>query len=154
MALTNTWHFFTDQVMGGVSSGQISYHKEGDDRFVRMTGNVSTENRGGFIQMRQELSSLPCKPIEGIKIIVRGNKQQYFVHLKTRGSLLPWQFYQSAFEVTDQWKEIHLPLQHFIAKGTIIGRNLSATSIKSVAIAAYGRDHEALIDLKAIAFYE
>lgn len=153
MALTNKWYFFTDQVMSGVSSGQISYHEEGEELFVRMTGIVSTENRGGFIQMRNEVSPLPNELIEGIKIIVRGNQQQYFVHLKTRGLLLPWQFYQCGFEVTDQWQEIHLPLKHFIAKGSIIGGNLSATSIKSVAIAAYGRDHEALIDLKAIEFY-
>ncbi|WP_151671931.1 CIA30 family protein [Nitrincola schmidtii] len=153
MALTNAWHFFTDQVMGGISSGQISHLKEEDEHFVRMAGNVSTDNRGGFIQMRQELVAALPENTQGIRIIARGNQQQYFVHLKTRGSLLPWQFYQSGFEVTEQWQEIHLPLKHFSAKGSIISKSLNATSIKSVAIAAYGRDHEALIDLKTIDFY-
>ena len=153
MTLTNPWHFFTDQVMGGISSGQISYHEEEDEHYVRMTGKVSTQNRGGFIQMRQEIVAPVPENTQGIRIIARGNQQKYFVHFKTRGSLLPWQFYQSGFEVTEQWQEIHLPLKHFSAKGSIISKSLNATSIKSVAIAAYGRDHEALIDLKTIDFY-
>lgn len=51
MNLTNTWQFFTDQVMGGVSSDQFRYHEEGDKLFIRITEVVSTKNRSGFTQM-------------------------------------------------------------------------------------------------------
>jgi hypothetical protein len=49
------WRFFTDQVMGGVSTGGIAFAQEDGASFARMTGRVSTANRGGFIQMRLDL---------------------------------------------------------------------------------------------------
>ena len=49
------WRFFTDQVMGGVSTGGVAFAQEDGHAFARMTGHVSTANRGGFIQMRLEL---------------------------------------------------------------------------------------------------
>ena len=49
------WRFFTDRVMGGVSSGKVAFIREDGRVHAHMTGNVSTENNGGFIQMRLEL---------------------------------------------------------------------------------------------------
>jgi len=46
------WRFFTDQVMGGMSSGGVAFAQEDGTPFARMTGHVSTANRGGFIQLR------------------------------------------------------------------------------------------------------
>jgi hypothetical protein len=53
------WRFFTDQVMGGVSSGGVDFATEDGHAFARMTGRVSTANRGGFIQMRLDLATPP-----------------------------------------------------------------------------------------------
>jgi hypothetical protein len=53
------WRFFTDQVMGGVSTGVIAFAQEDGTSFARMTGRVSTANRGGFIQMRLDLATPP-----------------------------------------------------------------------------------------------
>ena len=35
--------------MGGVSEGSVSLEQDGDMVFVRLTGDVSTRNNGGFI---------------------------------------------------------------------------------------------------------
>jgi hypothetical protein len=83
------WRFFTDQVMGGVSTGRVDFAKEDGQAFARMTGSVSTANRGGFIQMRLDLASPPPEDTTGVRLIVRGNDQRYFVHLRTGGTLLP-----------------------------------------------------------------
>ena len=53
------WRFFTDGVMGGVSTGQIAFEEEAGSPFLRMTGHVSTANRGGFIQARRDLTEPP-----------------------------------------------------------------------------------------------
>ena len=45
------WRFFSDQVMGGVSSGALHFDHDDIRNWARMTGMVSTENNGGFIQM-------------------------------------------------------------------------------------------------------
>ena len=70
----------SDQVMGGVSQGQAGFGADGARHFVRLTGTVSTENRGGFLQVRRTLPALPATA-QGFEITVRGNGQRYFLHL-------------------------------------------------------------------------
>jgi hypothetical protein len=103
------WRFFTDQVMGGVSTGGVAFAQKDGQSFARMTGQVSTANRGGFIQMRLDLASPLPEGTTGVRLLVRGNDQCYFVHLRTDGTLLPWQYYQAGFDVTESWREVRLP---------------------------------------------
>lgn len=147
------WRFFSDQVMGGVSTGAIAFEQEADQTFARMTGRVSTANRGGFIQMRLELASPPPEGTTGLRLIVRGNSQRYFVHLRTGGTLLPWQYYQAGFDVTESWTELRLPLTAFVPSAALLRRVPAADSLKSVAVVAFGRDHDALIDVREVGFY-
>ena len=49
------WQFISDRTMGGVSDGQAFVDKDGDLFFARLIGNVSTDNNGGFIQLRSIL---------------------------------------------------------------------------------------------------
>lgn len=147
------WRFFTDQVMGGQSTGQASLATDADTPYVRMTGQVSTANRGGFIQIRLDLPGPPPANTEGIRLIVRGNDQRYFVHLRTSGTRLPWQYYQAGFEVTENWSEVRLPFESFVASSALLRKVPRASSLKSAAVVAYGRDHEAHIDVQALGFY-
>ena len=147
------WRFFTDQVMGGVSTGGVTIAQEDGQAFARMTGSVSTANRGGFIQMRLDLSTPPPEGTTGVRLVVRGNGQRYFVHLRTGGTLLPWQYYQAGFDVTESWSEVRLPFDAFSASGALL-RNVPAPgNLTSVAVVAYGRDHDARIDVRAVEFY-
>ncbi|MEY4696125.1 MAG: hypothetical protein RIT14_553 [Pseudomonadota bacterium] len=147
------WRFFTDQVMGGLSTGGVDFATEDGQAFARMTGRVSTANRGGFIQMRLDLATPPPEATTGVRLIVRGNDQRYFVHLRTTGTLLPWQYYQASFDVTQSWAEVRLPLDAFAASGALLRSVPRADSLASVAIVAYGRDHDALIDVREVGFY-
>jgi hypothetical protein len=147
------WRFFTDQVMGGVSTGRVDFAKEDGQAFARMTGSVSTANRGGFIQMRLDLASPPPEDTTGVRLIVRGNDQRYFVHLRTGGTLLPWQYYQAGFDVTESWSEVRLPLDAFAASGGLLRSVPAPGSLTSVAVVAYGRDHDAQIDVREVGFY-
>jgi hypothetical protein len=153
MATDSEWRFFTDTVMGGVSTGRVTQMTEGGESFLRMTGTVSTANRGGFIQMRTDLSAPPPEGTTGVRLVVRGNGQRYFVHLRTAGTVLPWQYYQAGFDVTGDWAEVRLPFSAFRASGALLRSEPRAGSLTSLAVAAYGRDHEALIDLREAGFY-
>jgi hypothetical protein len=146
------WRFFTDTVMGGVSTGQLSFVSEDGRTHARMTGRVSTANRGGFIQMRLNLDSPPPAGTAGIRLIARGNDQRYFVHLRTSGTVLPWQFYQAGFDVTRSWAELRLPFADFRASGGLLRATPRSETVTSVAIAAYGRDHVAEIEVREIGF--
>ncbi len=147
------WEFFADTVMGGVSTGQVSFRNENGKKYARMTGEVSTKNRGGFIQFRRTISEKYADGVKGVRLIVRGNNQQYFVHLRTNGTILPWQYYQGNFETTDGWDEIRIPLSSFKASGRILSTKIRASSLKSIGIVAYGRNHKALVDILEIGFY-
>ena len=48
------WNFITDKVMGGVSTGKFNVEEVEGIKCYRMTGNVSTQNNGGFIQIRSK----------------------------------------------------------------------------------------------------
>lgn len=147
------WRFFTDQVMGGVSTGGVEFSTEDSAPFARMTGHVSTANRGGFIQMRLDLAAPPPVGTTGVRLIVRGNAQRYFVHLRTGGTLLPWQYYQADFDVNERWSEVRLPLDAFKASHALLRDIPKAGSLTSLAVVAYGRDHDALIDVREVGFY-
>jgi hypothetical protein len=147
------WRFFADTVMGGVSSGNLAFVTEGGRVHARMTGKVSTANNGGFIQIRMDLANPPPAEIEGVRLVVRGNRQRYFVHLRTTETLLPWQYYQAGFEVRTEWNEVRLPLARFKPSGSMTGAIASAESLRSIGIVAYGRDHEAEIEIREVAFY-
>ena len=147
------WRFFTDQVMGGLSTGGVVFGQEDGLGFARMTGRVSTANRGGFIQMRQDLTNPPPKGTAGVRLVVRGNGQRYFVHLRDDSSRMPWQYHQAGFEVTEVWIEVRLPFAAFLPCGGVQGGVPKPSSLTSVAVVAYGRDHEARIDVREVGFY-
>ncbi|MFN3970398.1 MAG: CIA30 family protein [Gemmobacter sp.] len=147
------WRFFTDGVMGGVSTGQVTRMEEDGQTHLRMTGRVSTANRGGFIQMRRDLDGPPPEGTTGVRLVARGNGQRYFVHLRTRGTLMPWQYYQAGFDVTETWSELRLPFAAFTPSGALLRGRPAPGAITSVAVVAYGRDHDARIDLREIGFF-
>jgi len=133
------WRFFTDGVMGGVSSGQVSFHAEGRQHYARLTGSVSTKNRGGFIQMQRSLD-VPPEGAEGVRIVMRGNNEDYFIHLRSRTMLLPWQSYQARFHASADWVEVKLPFSAFKPSGGLLRSKPRAKDVKSIAVVADGKD--------------
>ena len=147
------WRFFTDGVMGGISTGRVEFIREGGQTHARMSGRVSTENRGGFIQMQLELPDAAPPGTTGVRAMVRGNGQRYFIHLRTTGTLLPWQYYQAGFDAGPTWQEVRLPFSAFAPSGALLRSLPRAQSLTSVAVVAYGRDHEARVEVREIGFY-
>ncbi|MEX0282068.1 MAG: CIA30 family protein [Arenibacterium sp.] len=147
------WRFFADTVMGGVSTGQVSFVSAETSAYARMTGDVSTANNGGVIQMRIELPDAAPEGADGVRLIVRGNEQRYFVHLRTGGTVLPWQYYQAGFDVARDWTEIRLPFTAFEPSGSLLRKTPRSRGLKSLGIVAYGRDHIAEIEVLEVGFY-
>ena len=151
---SRSWSFFTDGVMGGVSSGKAFFGKSGTDNFVRLEGKVSTANNGGFIQIRHSLEKYLNNDIKGISLKVRGNGEKYYVFIRTTSTLLPWQFYNASFKTSKNWKVVKINLQEFQPSSNFLAKTIKSSSIKSIGIVAYGRDHEAKIDISEIFFFK
>jgi hypothetical protein len=111
---------------------------------------VSTENNGGFIQSRVNLN-IKTKDYNGIRVKIRGNNNEYFIHL--RGPrMLPWNYYYSSFFASNDWTIIELPFAEFkYNRKPAIG--IDAKSIKSIGVVAYGKDFQAELDLAQIELY-
>jgi len=149
------WQFVSDRVMGGVSSGKMEFVSDDERSCMHMTGTVSLANNGGFIQARTgfnpEGRSFDARRFTGITLLARGNAQQYAVHLRTADTRMPWQYYQAAFSTNQQWQEIKIPFTLF--KPNSLASPLNTMTLKSIAVAAMGREFEADIFVDEIAFY-
>ena len=151
---SQNWNFITDQVMGGVSTGKFIVEKVDGKMCYRMTGNVSTKNNGGFIQIRTKLSpELNSKDYDGVYIKVYGNEKNYNLHLRTELTLAPWQYYSYTFATTKKWTEIRVPFKKFKKSNFYQPKNISGQSIKSVGLVAGFDNFKSDVCLSEIGFY-
>jgi len=148
----NNWQFFTDQVMGGISDGNASIISDNNEKYVRLEGSVSTANNGGFIQIRTDINAAQ-KDAKGIIIKAKGNGENYYIHLRTGGTILPWQYYQISFPTSENWSEIKLPFAKFERSSSWISKKVTADKIRTIGIVAYGKNHNAKLDVSYLSFY-
>ena len=131
--------------MGGVSRGQSRYEVLHGFRCLVLTGDVSLENNGGFIQVALSLQRngrpFDAGDYRGIRLRVRGNDQQYYVHLRTTQSRLPWQYYSAPFQVDSEWRRIDIPFDRFAPQS--LGEPLVKTSLIRIAIVGAKKEHKA-----------
>lgn len=140
------WRFIADGVMGGVSRGAA----EIEEGAIRLRGTVSTENNGGFLQVRTELPDGLPGGARGLRAEVRGNGERYFLHVRTIHSARPWLFHQAGFGTGADWAHVELPFAEFEARRGIAAP-IRPGEVRSVALAAYGRDHVADVALRSLA---
>jgi hypothetical protein len=144
------WVPFSDQVMGGISEVNVYELEEEGTSFYRLEGNVSTENNGGFIQVRAGVN-LRNKNIEGIRIKVRGNNNEYFLHLRSP-RMLPWNYYSAKFYASQEWMVIDLPLSSF-EYSRDSSKSFNSSKIKTIGLVAFGKDFFAQVDLAGVELY-
>ena len=148
------WSFFTAGVMGGLSQGKAIISSDDGIPCYKMTGDVTTENNGGFIQIRTNLRpSIEAKKYEGIYLKVKGNNQKYSVHVRTPLSIAPWQYYSYSFYLEKKWIEIKAPFNKFKSSNQYQPKNLSEQKIKTLGLVAGFNDFYADICLAEIGFY-
>ena len=144
------WDCFSDQVMGGLSEGKASIESSEGVKFFRLEGNVSTENNGGFIQCRANVN-LKTKDISGVRIKIKGNGDEYYVHLRVP-RMLPWNYYSAKFYASEDWQIIDLPLSSFEYSRNP-SKKFKSSKISTIGIVAFGKDFYAEVDLAQLEIY-
>ena len=150
---TGQWSYFADTVMGGVSDGSAEFQSNGSDNTIRLTGEVSTANNGGFIQVRSSIPWKLAKGKTGIKLKVKGNGEQYYLHVRNSSTRLPWHYYQLGFGTSETWGEVELPFDAFIKSSSFLRAPMNQNTIKTIGIVAYGKDYTADISVMSLEFY-
>jgi hypothetical protein len=148
-----SWRLITDQVMGGVSRGSLQPDRIAGRSCLRLSGRVSTERNGGFIQMALELAdpSLDASAYDGIEIDVYGNEEMYNLHLRTRGLWLPWQSYRTEFLATDHWQRVRAPFSALNPYRT--HKDFDPRHLTRIGLLAIGRAFDADLCLGQVRFY-
>ena len=148
------WNFITDQVMGGLSTGKFIVEKVDGVMCYRMTGDVSTKNNGGFIQIRAKLNpEINSKEYDGVYLKVYKKEKNYNLHLRTGLTLAPWQYYSYTFVTTKNWIEIRAPFKQFKKSNFYQPKSILGQNIKSVGLVAGFDNFKSDICLSEIGFY-
>ena len=150
---SSRWEFIADGVMGGLSYGSVRFNYVEKNDVMTLSGTVSTENNGGFIQARRKLSVDKTRDYQGIMLTVRGNGEGYFLHLRSFWTLLPWQYYQAGFKTASNWQKVAIPFSAFKPSSRVLPNNIASKDIKSLGVVAFGRDHEASVTITDIRLY-
>ena len=155
MKLDPKWEYVSDQVMGGLSQGQITREIIGDDEVVRLTGAVSLENNGGFVQMAFDLASdgasIDASGWTGLELGLRGNGEVYDLRLRTAQLARPWQSFRTSFAAPQEWAVMKFPFETFEPHRTDVA--FDVTALRRVGILGIGRRFAADVSVKSIAFY-
>ena len=123
---------------------------DGNEKFYRLKGEVSTKNNGGFIQSRVNIN-INSDNYEGLRIKVKGNNNDYYVHLRVP-RMMPWNYYYAKFYATEEWSVVELPLKSFkFSRNQNI--SLKSSKINSIGLVAYGRNFYAELDIGNIELY-
>ena len=150
------WQYISDRTMGGISNGKATLEKDGEMFFARLSGNVSTENNGGFIQLRSSFSfsnfEKDGKKIKGVRLNVRGNNETYHIFVRTDKTRSYRDYYSVTFIANSNWKIIDLPFDQFKHRVSN-NQDLQGNNIRTIGIVAYGRDFESDISIAEIILY-
>lgn len=149
------WRVFTDRVMGGVSDATMGSEIVAGRWAVRLRGEVSLENNGGFVQMALDLATgsagLDASAHAGIEIDVLGNGETYGCHLRTGAMTRPWQSYRQGFLAIDRWERLRLPFAGFRAHR--FEGPLDLVRLRRLGLVAIGRVFTADLALARVALY-
>ena len=107
-----SWQTVNDGVMGGRSVGRFKLNA---DKKLEFFGNLSLENNGGFASVRAKGAKLRLEKGESIVVRVRGDGREYNFNLYAQRNLGGYSYRQSFKTKKDEWIEVRLPVDKFVA---------------------------------------
>ena len=127
------WQVVNDGVMGGRSLSRVRMNS---DEKLEFSGTLSLANNGGFASIRTRTGLLGLQQNDTIVIRVRGDGRQYNFNLYTQTDLRGYSFRRAFKTRKDEWVEIRLPMDRFVA--TWRGRVFPKESLDPAKVAGLG----------------
>jgi len=149
------WQGFSDRVMGGVSTAKLDTAFIDGKQCVRLSGNVTRENNGGFIQLAlifgRNYAELNASGYKGVEALVYGNNERYNIHVRTPDCDWYDQSYRMTFFAEPQWQRIRVPWEAF--EGNRVSEPLDNSRLVRLAVLGWMREFDADIALAEISLY-
>ena len=146
------WRGFSDRVMGGVSDADFDGATVDGKRCIRLTGRVTRDRGGGFIQMALDLgAAFDGSGYAGVEFLVHGNGEDYNVHVRTADC--GW--YDDSYRVTvhlgPDWQRLRLAWTDFKPNG--VSAPLDPSRLQRIALLGWMREFNADVALAELALY-
>lgn len=106
-----SWSVVDDNVMGGVSKGEVS---PSEDSCLLFSGSISLENNGGFSSIRSQPTDYGLTGFQGIRIRAKGDGRTYQFRLRKDRRLDGMAFKQEFETVENKWIKVELPFASFM----------------------------------------
>lgn len=155
MELSPEWEYVADTVMGGVSQGQALRATLAGRDAIRLTGTVSLENNGGFVQiafdLREDGGIFDASDWTGVALDVLGNGADYDLRLRTDQITRPWQSFRTQFTAPATWTTVQIPFATLEAHRT--EARFDPARLRRVGILAIGRVMQADIAVAGVRLY-
>lgn len=149
------WRGFSDRVMGGISNAELSADRVAGRNCIRLSGNVTRESNGGFIQMAlyfgRNYDELDGSAYKGIDLLVYGNNEDYNIHVRTADCSWHDESYRLTFFAKPEWQRLRVPWEVFQANR--INQPLNPARLKRIAVLGWMREFEADVALAEISLY-
>lgn len=150
-----SWSGFSDRVMGGVSDGQAEVMDVAGRRALRLTGRVTRDSGGGFLQMAMDFgrgrAGFDASAWQGLELLVYGNDEDYNVHLRTADVRWYSQSYRATIHVARAWQTIRLPWSAFTPHE--IDAPLDTRHLLRIGLLGWMREFQADLALAELALY-
>jgi hypothetical protein len=156
IALSGTrWRGFSDRVMGGVSDAQFSRATVAGKRCLLLTGQVTRDSGGGFIQMALDLvprgASFDGSAWAGLELLVYGNDEDYNAHLRTADCGWYDDSYRATFRAVPSWQRLRIPWGAF--EPNSVTAPLDPARLQRIGLLGWMREFTAYLALAEAALY-
>lgn len=150
-----SWRGFSDRVMGGVSNGSFAVTEMAGRRGLRMTGRVTRDQGGGFIQLALDLGTRAA-PFDGaawtgVELLVHGNDEDYNVHVRTADCGWYDESYRMTVHLAPGWQRLRLPWAGFRPNGKLPA--LDPARLRRIALLGWMREFDADAVVGEVALY-
>ena len=146
-----SWRGFSDRVMGGVSNADFNRDQINGRRCVRMTGDVTRDSGGGFIQMALYLEQADASAYRGVELLVYGNDEDYNAHIRTPDCGWHDESYRATFHADPRWQTVRIPWDAFKPNG--VTAVLDNSRLERLGLLGWMREFTADLAVGQIALY-
>ena len=132
-ATLNDWGVVNDSVMGGVST---SGFRQTDDDTLLFQGQLSLENNGGFVSLRNRPQNLGLNNVAGFVVRARGDGRAYYLDLRESRQMTAGSFRAGFATKEGEWTETYIPASEFVRQS--FGRPYPNTPLRPQNISSIG----------------
>ncbi len=129
----SNWGVVNDSVMGGVSTSGFRQTENGTLLFK---GQLSLENNGGFVSLRNRPRNLDLDNVAGFVVRVRGDGRAYYLDLRESRQMTAGSFRASFATKDGEWTETYIPASEFVRQS--FGRPYPNTPLRPQSISSLG----------------